>query len=143
MSSIFDVTVYNKTTGEVVSSGTTQLPETLETATLGVLIGELSVPRESYVSNNVICKYTDAELSARDNLPLGWIWKMPERIAIDPRTDDQRATAATAVISAARAAAYPPMTDLADALYWQSTGDQTKMTAYLAACEAVKQRYPL
>jgi hypothetical protein len=37
---------------------------------------------------------------------------------------------------------YPPMTDLADALYWQSKGDDSKMTAYLAAVEAVKQKYP-
>lgn len=37
---------------------------------------------------------------------------------------------------------YPPITDLADALYWQSQGDDSKMTAYLAAVEAVKQKYP-
>ena len=37
---------------------------------------------------------------------------------------------------------YPPLQDLADALYWQSKGDSTKMQAYLAACEAVKQKYP-
>jgi hypothetical protein len=37
---------------------------------------------------------------------------------------------------------YPPLADLADALYWQAQGDQSKMTAYLAAVEAVKQKYP-
>jgi len=37
---------------------------------------------------------------------------------------------------------YPPLADLADALYWQSQGDDTKMTAYLAACDAVKAKYP-
>ncbi len=37
---------------------------------------------------------------------------------------------------------YPPLTDLADALYHQQNGDDTKMTAYLAKCEAVKQKYP-
>lgn len=37
---------------------------------------------------------------------------------------------------------YPPLQDLADALYWQSKGDNSKMQAYLAACEAVKQKYP-
>ena len=41
-----------------------------------------------------------------------------------------------------RAQEYPPLTDLADALYHQSKGDETKMTAYLAKCEAVKQKYP-
>lgn len=41
-----------------------------------------------------------------------------------------------------RAPEYPPLTELADALYHQSKGDDTKMTAYLAKCEAVKQKYP-
>jgi hypothetical protein len=37
---------------------------------------------------------------------------------------------------------YPPLADLADAIYWQSEGDSTKMTAYLAAVDAVKLKYP-
>jgi hypothetical protein len=37
---------------------------------------------------------------------------------------------------------YPPLQDLADALYWQSKGDNSKLQAYLASCEAVKQKYP-
>ncbi len=36
---------------------------------------------------------------------------------------------------------YPPLSEFADAMYWQSQGDDSKMTAYLAACEAVKQKY--
>ena len=41
-----------------------------------------------------------------------------------------------------RAAEYPPLVDLADALYHQSKGDETKLTAYLSECEAVKTKYP-
>ena len=41
-----------------------------------------------------------------------------------------------------RQALYPPLADLADALYWQSKGDNSKMDAYNAAVEAVKQRFP-
>lgn len=41
-----------------------------------------------------------------------------------------------------RRAEYPPMTDYLDAVYWQAQGDDSKMTAYLAAVEAVKQKYP-
>ncbi|CAB4170780.1 hypothetical protein UFOVP909_139 [uncultured Caudovirales phage] len=37
---------------------------------------------------------------------------------------------------------YPPLADLADAIYWQAEGDNTKMTAYLAAVDAVKVKYP-
>lgn len=41
-----------------------------------------------------------------------------------------------------RSLEYPPLTDLADAMYWSSQGDNTKLEAYYAACEAVKQKYP-
>lgn len=37
---------------------------------------------------------------------------------------------------------YPPLTDLADAIFWQQQGDNSKMEAYVAACEAVKAKYP-
>ena len=37
---------------------------------------------------------------------------------------------------------YPPLENLADALYWQSQGDESKMTAYLAAVAEVKAKYP-
>jgi hypothetical protein len=43
---------------------------------------------------------------------------------------------------AKRQSEYPALTDLADALYHQSKGDETKLTAYLAKCEAVKTKYP-
>lgn len=41
-----------------------------------------------------------------------------------------------------REAEYPPIKDLADALYWDSRGDSTKLQEYFAACETVKARYP-
>ena len=37
---------------------------------------------------------------------------------------------------------YPPLADLADALYWQSQGDNTKMDEYIAAVKNVKMDYP-
>lgn len=37
---------------------------------------------------------------------------------------------------------YPALADLADALYWSNQGDNTKLDAYYAACEAVKIKYP-
>ncbi len=33
---------------------------------------------------------------------------------------------------------YPPLEDFADAMYWNSKGDSTKLEAYYAACEKVK-----
>lgn len=41
-----------------------------------------------------------------------------------------------------RRAEYPPLSDLADAMYWINQGDESKMQAYLAACDAVKAKYP-
>ena len=41
-----------------------------------------------------------------------------------------------------RAFEYPPLADFADAMYWASQGDNTKLDNYYAACEAVKLKYP-
>ena len=37
---------------------------------------------------------------------------------------------------------YPPIQDLADAIYWQANGDDSKMTAYLEKCRQVKENIP-
>ena len=37
---------------------------------------------------------------------------------------------------------YPPLEDFADAMYWNSKGDSTKLQAYYAACEKVKTDNP-
>lgn len=44
--------------------------------------------------------------------------------------------------SAQRRAAYPSMADFADALYWADQGDNAQLTAYFAACKAVKLQFP-
>ena len=41
-----------------------------------------------------------------------------------------------------RSKAYPPLTEFADAMYWNSKGDSSKLTAYYAACEKVKSDNP-
>ena len=41
-----------------------------------------------------------------------------------------------------RQAEYPSLADFADAYYWAQNGDDTKMTAYIDKCEAVKTKYP-
>jgi hypothetical protein len=41
-----------------------------------------------------------------------------------------------------RAPEYPDLKELADALYWSSKGDNTKLNEYYAKCEAVKTKYP-
>jgi hypothetical protein len=56
--------------------------------------------------------------------------------------DAQLATQEAERYKEQRAPEYPPLADLADAVYWQSQGDNSKMTAYVAAVEAVKAKYP-
>jgi hypothetical protein len=41
-----------------------------------------------------------------------------------------------------RSKEYPQMKDFADAMYWASQGDTTKLDEYYAACQAVKAKYP-
>jgi hypothetical protein len=41
-----------------------------------------------------------------------------------------------------RRKAYPSLNDFADALYWQSKGDNTKMDIWLDACTKVKENIP-
>jgi hypothetical protein len=41
-----------------------------------------------------------------------------------------------------RAPEYPDLKELADALYWSSKGDNTKLDEYYAKCEVVKLKYP-
>jgi len=52
------------------------------------------------------------------------------------------ATAAATAYQRQRQPEYPPVTELADALYWASEGDTSKLDAYYAACAAVKAKYP-
>lgn len=37
---------------------------------------------------------------------------------------------------------YPPLKEFADAMYWSSKGDNTKLNEYYSKCEAVKNKYP-
>ena len=41
-----------------------------------------------------------------------------------------------------RRAEYPPLSDLADAMYWSEKGDTTLLNAYISKCDAVKEKYP-
>ena len=43
---------------------------------------------------------------------------------------------------AKRASEYPNVTDFADAYYWAQKGNTALMDAYVAKCEATKQKYP-
>ena len=60
--------------------------------------------------------------------------------------DSSRATldseAAAIAYQSVRQPLYPSLGDFADAMYWNSKGDSTKLEAYYAACEKVKTDNP-
>ena len=41
-----------------------------------------------------------------------------------------------------RSKEYPPLEDFADAMYWQSKGDNSKLTAYFGKLDTVKTKFP-
>ena len=52
------------------------------------------------------------------------------------------AEAAAIAYKSIRQPLYPSLGDFADAMYWNSKGDSTKLEAYYAACEKVKADNP-
>ena len=70
-----------------------------------------------------------------------------EKVSIvQSKVDTARATldaeAAAIAYKSVREPLYPPLGDFADAMYWNSKGDSSKLTAYYAACEKVKTNNP-
>ena len=52
------------------------------------------------------------------------------------------AEAAAIAYQSTRQPLYPSLGEFADAMYWNSKGDSSKLTAYYAACEKVKTDNP-
>ena len=65
---------------------------------------------------------------------------------VQSEIDAARATldaeAAATAYRSTRQPLYPSLGDFADAMYWNSKGDSSKLTAYYAACEKVKTDNP-
>lgn len=74
--------------------------------------------------------------------PIGTAFSLPTKVQIEAKAAELKTAWVSAQYQRMRQPEYPPLTDLADALYWQQKGDDTKMTAYLAAIQAVKEKYP-
>jgi hypothetical protein len=111
--------------GNVIATGT--MPANLIAQQKGKLLAVAAkVDRTTqYIANGAVCDYTPAELAAKNNMPRGWTWKMPERMAID-----------------ARRAAYPDLCTFADAMYWAARGDGSKLLNYYSQIDAVKAAHP-
>jgi len=62
--------------------------------------------------------------------------------AIDAARTTLDSEAAAIAYQSIRQPLYPSLGDFADAMYWNSKGDSSKLTAYYAACEKVKTDNP-
>jgi len=65
-----------------------------------------------------------------------------DQALVNAAAADLAAEAAATAYQRQRQPEYPPVTELADALYWASEGDTSRLDAYYAACAAVKAKYP-
>ena len=65
-----------------------------------------------------------------------------EQSKVDLARTTLDAEAAAIGYKSVRQPLYPSLGDFADAMYWNSKGDSSKLTAYYAACEKVKTDNP-
>ena len=65
-----------------------------------------------------------------------------EQSQIDAARTTLNTEAAAIAYQSTRQPLYPSLGDFADAMYWNSKGDSTKLEAYYAACEKVKTDNP-
>jgi len=65
-----------------------------------------------------------------------------EQSKIDAARTTLNAEAAAVKYKTDRQPLYPSLGEFADAMYWKSKGDSTKLEAYYAACEKVKTDNP-
>ena len=65
-----------------------------------------------------------------------------EQSKVDAARTTLDTEAAAIAYQSVRKPLYPSLGDFADAMYWNSKGDSSKLTAYYAACEKVKTDNP-
>jgi hypothetical protein len=108
-------------------------------------------PTAAYVLRGTDVEFVE-ELNSEGN-PVGTVitpnleWldttvEKPTKEQLDAEVERLKQEYAATEYQRLRQPEYPPLSDLADALYWQSQGDNSKMEKYLAAVDAVKQKYP-
>ena len=88
-----------------------------------------------------------AEFSIRDNdyTTIDWwdeVYQQPTEEEVEAEIARLQFEYESAEYQRLREPEYPDLKELADALYWSSKGDNTKMDAYVAKCDAVKSKYP-
>ena len=100
------------------------------------------------ISKAIASLYPTAEfvIEDEDYNRIRWVKNQPEVFAskqeLETELDRLEAIERSLEYQRLRRPEYPSLAGLADALYWQAQGDESKMIAYLAAVDAVKLKYP-
>ena len=69
-------------------------------------------------------------------------WNIKTNQWEDVRSTEEKESARLFEVQAARYAEYPSLGEFADAMYWQSKGDNSKLTAYFGKLDVVKTKFP-
>jgi hypothetical protein len=95
--------IFYEKTGKILQSGTCADSDLIFQYKAGYLVLEgVGSDFYNYVQNGQIKKYTPEEIYLKRNLQQGWIWQMPERIAIDTRALEQAKVIASDQINKCR-----------------------------------------
>lgn len=114
-----------------------------------ILNGDHLISYGSCLSNNLPELKDGEELFEGDiEAPLSqcpkanYRWNVKTLVWDDCRTQEQKEYDEIFDVQCNRYANYPPLHDFADAMYWASKGDESKLEIYLAKCDEVKNRFP-
>ncbi len=98
------------------------------------------------ISSAILSLLPNAEFAIEDNSydKIQWFDErpMPSREEVEAEVTRLQSEWVRTEYKRQRQPEYPPITDLADALYWQSQGDDSKLTEYYQKVAAVKNKYP-
>tara|TARA_Y100000401_G_scaffold74187_1_gene60151 strand:+ start:736 stop:1053 length:318 start_codon:yes stop_codon:yes gene_type:complete len=101
----------------------------------------------AYLDHDAVFKAYSTIVTYDDSFGLYGLDAKGEKVTIEESKVNEAKTTLEAEAAANkyktdRQKLYPPLGDFADAMYWNSKGDSSKLTAYYAACEKVKTDNP-
>ena len=100
----------------------------------------------SYIAEALLSLVPNSQFAVTGNVYEGIEWhderELPSKNAVEVELARLQADYDSKQYQRQRQPEYPSLAELADAIYWASTGDTTRIDAYYAACAAVKAKYP-
>ena len=101
--------------------------------------------KKALIQGNKICDVVEPGQEFEVHKDLTWVDVADDTVGYKDTWVDGKVVkfvAATVPYDRKRVSAYPSLGDFADAVYWEKKGDDSKMTAWVAACAKVKSDHP-